>query len=65
MPVGVVMVLAMVDLAQQFLPTKVVLMRVGVVMAEMAERCPLTLVMFLVESGPGGALPPNTCYVPC
>ena len=56
MPVGVAMVVAVAGvvavLPQQFLPTEVVSIGVGVVVAEMAERCPLTLVVFLVESGP-------------
>ena len=56
-PIGVAMVVAVVGvvvvLPQQFLPMEVVLIQVGVVAAEMAERCPLTLVVFLVESGPG------------
>jgi len=60
LPVGVAMVVAVVGvvavLLQQFLHMEVVLIGVGVAVAvavvEMVECCPLTLVMFLVESGP-------------
>jgi hypothetical protein len=55
-PIGVATVVAVAVvvavLAQQFLPAEVVSIRVGVVVAEMVECCPLTLVVFLVESGP-------------
>ncbi|XP_066330035.1 uncharacterized protein [Miscanthus floridulus] len=53
-PVGLAMVVAMVRvvavLPQQFLPVEVLPIGVGVAVAEMVERYPLTLVVFLVES---------------
>jgi hypothetical protein len=50
MVVAVVVVVAV--LAQQFLPMEVVSIGVAVAVVEMVECCPLTLVVFLVESGP-------------
>ena len=49
---AVAVVVAVLVLVQQFLPIEAVSMGVGVAVVEMGEHCPLTLVVFLVDSGP-------------